>query len=254
MGVEAHCRSMAGGGEWPTSGWPFRPPWTMVFSSPPPSLGRRCASCCSAGDRLPAPERLAWLPTAVAALGVPQPDALFGHTERRHPARLLDHAVRVLGDVLPERRDAVARAAEPVAAGVADWRPTAFVHGDLYDDQIFVDDRYGLGLIDLDDMGPGDPAMDAANVCAHLLALAAVVPWRAHRLVAYRELVRSAFVDRLDTSPDELAWREALAVLLLATGPFRVQSPTWQSDTSHLIDLAIRLTSRSLEGSCRTCS
>ena len=58
MGVEAHCRSMAGGGEWPTSGWPFRPPWTMVFSSPPPSLGRRCASVLLAGDRCPRPN--AW--------------------------------------------------------------------------------------------------------------------------------------------------------------------------------------------------
>jgi hypothetical protein len=103
-------------------------------------------------------------------------------------------------------------------------------------------------------MGPGDPAIDAANACAHLLALAAAVPARALRLVGYRELLRAALVEGLGVSPVEFAWREALALLLLATGPFRVQSARWQDESSHLIDLAIRLTSRDREGSWRTCS
>jgi hypothetical protein len=204
------------------------------------------------GGSLPDPGRLAWMLGAIAAIepAGEMPPA----NERRHPARLLDHAVGLLGHVLPERRDAVERAAGPIVAGMDGWQPTALVHGDLYDDQIFIDERGGLGLIDLDDMGPGDPAIDAANACAHLLALAAAVPSRALRLVAYRELLRASFIERLGVSPADFAWREALALLLLATGPFRVQSARWQDESSHLIDLAVRLTSRDREGSWRTCS
>jgi Phosphotransferase enzyme family len=204
------------------------------------------------GGSLPAPGRVVGALAALSTFG--PPGGMLTANERRHPARLLDHAVGLLGHVLPDRRDQVARAAEAVTAGVSGWRPSAFVHGDLYDDQIFVDDGYGVGLIDLDDAGPGDPAIDAANACAHLLALAAAVPWRARRLVAYRDLLRAAFVERLDVAPNDLAWREALGLLLLATGPFRVQSPNWQSETNHLIDLAIRLTSRDREGPWRICS
>jgi hypothetical protein len=84
--------------------------------------------------------------------------------------------------------------------------------------------------------------------------LAAAVPARAQILLAYRELLRAAFVEQLDTTPHDLARWEALGLLLLATGPFRVQSARWPAETSHLIDLAIRLTSRDREGPWRTCS
>jgi hypothetical protein len=101
---------------------------------------------------------------------------------------------------------------------------------------------YSLGLIDLDDWGPGDPAMDAANFSAHLIALALAVPGSGKRIMAYRSLVRQAFLDRLGVSPAELAWREALCLFALATGPFRVLRPHWPAEVRHRTDAALRLT------------
>jgi hypothetical protein len=214
--------------------------------------GRSLRELLLGGDPLPAPARVV---SALVALSRFQPPGdVLAPSERRHPARQLDYAVAVLGHVLPHRADDLSRVADVLVEDVAGWEPTGFAHGDLYDDQVYVDERYGIGFIDLDDMGPGDPAMDAGNACAHLLALAAAVPRHAHRLVAYRELLRGAFIERLGVSPAELAWRETLALLLLATGPFRVQSPDWPAETSHLVDLAIRLTSRDREAPWPTCS
>lgn len=221
----------------------------------PAMTGTPLRSRLVAGGSLPSPGRVALIPEAMAALGPPtagsagsafpaEPDG------RRHPTRLLEHAAGLLSHVLPSSRDTVARVADAVRSGVAaGWAPSAFVHGDLYDDQVFVDDRYRLGLIDLDDAGPGDPALDAANLCAHLLAMTVAAPGIAARLVGYRELVRYAFIDRLGLSPAEFSWREVLALLVLATGPFRVQAPGWPAQSLHLVELALRLTARPLEWS-----
>jgi aminoglycoside phosphotransferase (APT) family kinase protein len=120
----------------------------------------------------------------------------------------------------------------------AELRP---VHGDLYEAQVYVADDFSLGLIDLDDVGLGDPAMDAANFCAHLLALALSVRPAAGRLLAYRKLARRAFADALGISERALDWRESLAMLLLATGPFRVADPNWPQEVRRRVDLAVRL-------------
>jgi Ser/Thr protein kinase RdoA (MazF antagonist) len=119
--------------------------------------------------------------------------------------------------------------------------PDRLVHGDLYEDQVFVDDDFSLGLIDVDDLGPGDPVLDAANFCAHLLALGVSVPSAWDRLVAYRTLVRDAFLARLDVTPAALAWREALALLLLASGPFRVLDPNWPEAIGRRLELVLAL-------------
>ena len=192
------------------------------------------------GGPLPHPRRVAELPAEFAERRLVAPLPPFD--ERRHPIRLTDHAARLLAHVAPSTAAAVGTVVETVHAGVATgWAPTRLVHGDLYDDQLFVDDGFSLGLVDYDDLGLGDPAMDAANCCAHLLVLGMLFPDAGRRLIAYRHLVRRGFLDRLGITSGDLAWREALAVLLLATGPFRVLSPTWPSETARLVDLAARL-------------
>jgi hypothetical protein len=84
--------------------------------------------------------------------------------------------------------------------------------------------------------------LDMANLCAHLLAMAALVPAAAARLIAYRDLVRSAYCRRVGVPPSDFAWREALGLLQLATGPFRVLAPNWERQSGHLVSLAVRLT------------
>jgi aminoglycoside phosphotransferase (APT) family kinase protein len=186
------------------------------------------------GGSLPSPERLARVVRDIAGTAPgrvtwtrPEPGTVAGGT-----ARLLETLVP---DLTPEVHR-VRRAAEAGASTHAH-----LVHGDLYEAQVVVGRGYSLGLIDLDDVALGDPAMDAANVSAHLLVLALAVPAAAGRLVAYRELARFAFQQRLGIPSSELAWREALCVLQLATGPFRVLDPRWPAEVRRRVRLAVRL-------------
>lgn len=45
---------------------------------------------------------------------------------------------------------------------------SSLIHRDLHDKQILVDDDGGVGLLDLDTLAIGDPALDVANLLAHL--------------------------------------------------------------------------------------
>jgi Phosphotransferase enzyme family len=141
--------------------------------------------------------------------------------------------------LMPELEHDVARVREAAEGGSAP--APQLVHGDLYEAQVLVGPGYSLALIDLDDVSLGDPAMDAANACAHLLVLALTVPAAAERLIAYRQLARTAFQGRLGVTAGELAWREALCVLQLASGPFRVLDPRWPEQVEQRVKLAVRL-------------
>jgi aminoglycoside phosphotransferase (APT) family kinase protein len=144
--------------------------------------------------------------------------------------------------VIPEAAAAADRLVDLVSEGVRrDIVPSRTIHGDLYEAQVFVDRRYSLGLIDLDDVGPGDPAMDAGNLLAHLVALALARPQASRRILAYRRLVRRAFLDRLGIPPADLAWREALEMFQLATGPLRTLNVRWPHEVRRRVDLALRL-------------
>ena len=72
-----------------------------------------------------------------------------------------------------------------------DW----VVHGDLYENQVLFDGAT-LGLIDLDDLGPGDPLLDAANFCAHLLLLGTSRP--APTVLRFRDELRAAVCRRFE--------------------------------------------------------
>jgi aminoglycoside phosphotransferase (APT) family kinase protein len=115
------------------------------------------------------------------------------------------------------------------------------VHGDLYEAQVIVDPDGTLGLIDLDDLSVGDPAMDAANMCAHLMVLAMSVPLARDRLMAYRGDVAGAFSQALGVSETQLARREAVCALRLATGPFRVLEPDWPRAVERRVEAAAGL-------------
>jgi aminoglycoside phosphotransferase (APT) family kinase protein len=146
--------------------------------------------------------------------------------------------------LLPDEACAAGRVAEAVI-NWAEASPASgewIVHGDLYENQIFVDGET-LGLVDLDDLGPGDPLLDAANFSAHLSVLAASGPPAAAVIHRYREELRAAFLRRLDADPAALAWREAYCLLRLATGPFRVLHPEWPQRMADRLALATEVLS-----------
>ncbi len=197
------------------------------------------------GGPLPEPERVAGLtgelhrrcPPALLATGLTEERAV---TRRRVDPVTALCAAQVVARLLPEQGCSAARLAEAVSAlaeegpdRTEDW----IVHGDLYESQILVDGE-NLALIDLDDLGPGDPLLDAANFSAHLLVLGTSVSPAGARILGYRAELRAAFCRRLDAHPAELAWREAYCLLRLASGPFRVLHPDWRRRMTGRLALA----------------
>ncbi|MFC7621882.1 phosphotransferase family protein [Microlunatus sp. GCM10028923] len=103
----------------------------------------------------------------------------------------LDPATTTAGRAAPAAHDLSAeravtahwqRLADDYAAPRPDWRPRrlprgtlaepttrlALIHRDLHDGQILINDHGEAGLIDFDLIAVGDPALDLANLIAHL--------------------------------------------------------------------------------------
>jgi hypothetical protein len=204
-----------------------------------PMRGRDLRSLLKDGSRLPSPGRVAGLVERVANAG------WSGDAKSRTPGRSVRIAATLLAQVLPERRVEIAGLAAELAGRAEGTSAGPTIHGDLYEAQIFVDEHHRLGLIDLEDAGPGDPLLDAANLLSHLATLSVSDPRAQGRPLAYRVLLRRALLDALGVSEAELAWRESLSMLLLATGPFRVLAPDWRRKIAARVDAAARLLDRS---------
>lgn len=208
-------------------------PGAAVF---PEMAGQNLRDLIEEGGPLPAPSRLIDVLEDFAEI------PWRGEAEPATAEGSIRVAGRLLAHLLPHRagpiRDAYRRLAElaarPVPSGMT-------VHGDFYEGQIFVRDDFSIGLIDLEDGGPGDPLLDAANILAHMDVLHFYDPGLRGRSMAYRHLLRREILDRMGGHAAELDWRESACLLLLATGPFRVQSPTWPRDTERLLDWALDL-------------
>ena len=61
--------------------------------------------------------------------------------------------------------EAATRTLQPL---VESWQPTTIAHNDFYDDQMIVQPDGRVGLVDLEEVGPGDPMLDIGNFLAHL--------------------------------------------------------------------------------------
>jgi hypothetical protein len=194
------------------------------------------------GGALPRPERVAALPVELhcqcapllAGLG---PDGSAGR--RRVDPHTALCAAQVVVRLLPDHGCAAARLADAVIRSLEDEEPPEerTVHGDLYENQVMVDGE-NLGLIDLDDLGPGDPVLDAANFTAHLLVLGTSGSPGAAVILRYRDELRSVLLRTLDVDPAALAWREAYCLLRLASGPFRALHPEWPRRIADRLALA----------------
>lgn len=223
-------------------------PGALVFPTLP---GTSLRDLLLAGGPLPLPERIVALSDelhrrslpALAAAGVASEPGPGTNRRRVDPATALG-AARLVARLLPGEGCAAGRVAEAVVACAEEsGQPEArIVHGDLYESQVLVDGDK-LGLIDLDDLGPGDGLLDAANFCAHLLVLGASGPPAAAVVLRYREELRAAFLRGLDADPFALAWREAYCLLRLAAGPFRVLHEDWPRRMSARVALAAEVLS-----------
>jgi hypothetical protein len=175
---------------------------------------------------------------------VPVVPAAVPRGDRPTPRRRFDPctalaAAQLVARLVPGEGCTAGRLAEAVIGWDEESEPPDewIVHGDLYENQILVDGE-AFGLIDLDDLGPGDPLLDAANFSAHLLLLGASGPPAAAVILGYREELRAAFRRRFDADPADLAWREAYCLLRLVAGPFRVLHPDWPRRMAQRLTLA----------------
>lgn len=157
----------------------------------------------------------------------------------------LRHAA-MLATVLPAERPRLERLTEPLglAAERESARPAVTIHGDLYEAQLVTGRGRGrartiTGVLDLDDVGPGDPLGDRATVLAHLLERL-VDPARRSTVVGdYVRELRRQFGAAVDAA--ELDNVVAAVLVGLATGPFRIRSPRWQQAAGRRLRLAERL-------------
>lgn len=194
------------------------------------------------GRPLPSPDRLAALSTELPRQF--RPGAAFGwraSVRRRVDPGTALCAAHLVARLLPDQACAAARLAEAIIACADESDPPEerLVHGDLYENQILVDGDT-LGLLDLDDLGLGDPLLDAANFSAHLLILGASGLPASAGILRYREEVVAAYLKRLDADPAAIAWREAYCLLRLTSGPFRVLRPDWPERVAGRLTLAGR--------------
>jgi hypothetical protein len=100
------------------------------------------------------------------------------------------------------------------------------VHGDFPEEQVLAHGGRVTGLLDVDDVGPGQLVDDLALMVARVRARAHHGARGRERAHVYEGELLAEFAATVD--PDELRRRAAGALLGRATAPFRVQSPDWR--------------------------
>ena len=146
--------------------------------------------------------------------------------------RVVAHA-RLARAIMPERAAAI-DAIEEESRHIVDGPPRP-VHGDLHSGQVLVRQGRLTGLIDVDTVGLGQPADDAANLIAHLHAVA--LGDKTGAAGRYGGRVFEAAVRRFD-EPD-LRRRVAATMLGYAVGPWSRQEAGWPSMVHGRIDGAL---------------
>lgn len=184
------------------------------------------------------PSGLSDLMDRVAQTSAPTPGGGPGRAPRTQDA--LGHT-RLIATIAPAHRAALALLEQRFAAAMADVerRLGPSVHGDFHEAQLFVDAGGSVtGLIDLDDLGPGDPLDDPAVLLGHL-EYRSIVLGDGAAGAALRQLItdlRAHFALRHNASALDLT---IAAVLVgLASGPFRIQAPDWQRLTAVVLAAA----------------
>lgn len=170
---------------------------------------------------------------------------------RSRIADAVGHA-RMLGEIAPEQRGVLQQltAAFEGALGRSEARRGPIVHGDLYEAQIVVDADRIVGLLDIDDVGPGDPLDDRATVLGHLRYRAATTRTNAGRLSRYADSLRQGFI-RSGVEPEALDLVTGAVMVGLATGPFRVQHTEWRDAVATHLATAQELVFGATDGAGR---
>ena len=157
-------------------------------------------------------------------------------------SRILDAPIHasVLGTVLPEERSRLEQLGATMSAAldVSDRRQRRVIHGDLLEGQILIDSGRVAGLLDIDDVGPGDPIDDIVVPVGHLRYRASLGPKNSGRIEDLADDLLKEFASDFDRA--DLAMGTAAVLIGIATGPFRLQHPDWHKSVGRVLDLVER--------------
>jgi aminoglycoside phosphotransferase (APT) family kinase protein len=146
----------------------------------------------------------------------------------------------MLTSVLPGERQRLATIVDRLGEHTPrSARHLVTVHGDFHEAQVVLDGTELSGLLDIDDVGLGDPISDVGTLLAHLIYRARSTPLRGDRIRSYAGALRRTFATVHD--PGELDRMTAAALLGLATGPFRVRQVGWERASQAVLDEVERL-------------
>lgn len=179
----------------------------------------------SGGQAIPEPIEIA---TVVDNLPEP-PREWLGSSPVDH----LPGVVDLLSKLVPDEANRLRSMADSIGAGGE--APLIPIHGDFHEAQIVVSPDGRLGLIDVDGYGWGSPTADPATMLGHLHLLAPSS--RSPRQTVDLAWALNRIWDRR-VDPIALRLSVAAVILGLATGPFRVQSDAWVSETKERIGLS----------------
>lgn len=171
-------------------------------------------------------------PEAVVAL----PEQLPELSRMAEVTSSINAAVRmaeILTALLPSQAERVRTLLERIGSDEVTERVVA--HGDYHEAQLLVEDGEIVSLLDVDTVGWGRPAEDAAVMLAHLTLWSAISS-QPDRVRSYAVELQRLWDDRLDGV--DLRRRVAARLMGLAVGPFRAQAPDWPAQVSWRLDLA----------------
>ena len=192
------------------------------------ALPGQTISGCLSGDA-PAPEP-AELLELLRRLGEYDVD---GEPRRTTAGKIANH-VRLLSSVLPDQAERLERFAE--LYGEQRDQPLTTVHGDFHEEQVLVQGGRVSGLLDVDDVGPGQLVDDLALMVGRVRTRAHFAKRGRERAAEYEQRLLETFGTAVD--PDELRHRAAGALLGRATAPFRSQMRGWRAEARERIQMA----------------
>jgi tRNA A-37 threonylcarbamoyl transferase component Bud32 len=174
---------------------------------------------------------------ALAELHVQQAPTLTERTESQAftELRALASTLSFLCPALRKRPGQLANAL--IQRLAAEEQRRDVIHGDLYDKQIVLD-RERVGLLDLDQVGRGDPRRDLALLVAHLERDVLLGGLAAGQVTEIEGTLLDSYQQARGESVPTLSLFVAEALLRLAHHPFRTHTEDWQAHTTALLERA----------------
>ncbi len=110
------------------------------------------------------------------------------------------------------------------------WQPKSMAHNDFYDDQLLQLADGRLALVDLEDIGPGDPMLDVGNFLGHLRwSWQSRDEARAENCRLFHADLREAALRRFGWDARALDLREAVCLFRICTNVIRHPKSDWKS-------------------------